>query len=97
MKENIVYMLLCSNQSYYTGWTNDFNRRMNAHKKGTASHFTHAFVPLKIVYVEVCESRSEAMRKEAQIKKMTRVQKENMIFSFESRTQDYLKDHPFEF
>lgn len=97
MKENIVYMLRCSNQHVYTGWTNDFIKRMSAHKKGTAAHYTRAFVPRAVVYVEVFETKSEAMRKEAQIKKMTRAQKEEMIQQHEENTQAYLNDHPFEF
>lgn len=97
MKENIVYMLLCSNQNYYTGWTNDFIRRMTAHQKGTAAHYTRAFTPKKVVYIERFETKSDAMKKEAQIKKMSRTQKEKMISEHEAFTSAYLKEHPFQF
>ncbi|MBR5290751.1 MAG: GIY-YIG nuclease family protein [Erysipelotrichaceae bacterium] len=97
MKENLVYMLCCSNHHYYTGWTNDFIKRMSSHQKGTAAHYTRAFVPKAIVYIEVFETRSEAMRKEAQIKKMTRSQKEMMIHEHEASTSAFLKEHPFQF
>ena len=90
-------MLRCSNDHFYTGWTNDFIKRMSAHQKGTGAHYTRAFVPESVVYVEVFETKSEAMKKEALIKKMTRTQKEEMIQQYEERTQDYLNNHPFEF
>ena len=97
MEENIVYMLKCANQSYYTGWTNNFIKRMKAHQKGTASHYTHAFVPQKVVFVECFDTKSEAMRKEAEIKRLTRNQKEQLIESHTQKTQSFLKAHPFEF
>ena len=97
MKENVVYMLRCSNDYFYTGWTNDFIKRMSAHQKGTGANYTRAFVPRAVVYVEVFETKSEAMKKEALIKKMTRSQKEEMIQHHEERTRVYLNNHPFEF
>ncbi len=97
MKENLVYMLRCSNHHYYTGWTNDFIKRMKAHQNGTAAHYTRAFVPKAVVYVEIFETRSEAMRREVQIKKMSRIQKEAMIHEHETVTSAFLKEHPFQF
>ncbi|MBQ7889404.1 MAG: GIY-YIG nuclease family protein [Erysipelotrichaceae bacterium] len=97
MKENIVYMLKCNNQSYYTGWTNDFIKRMTAHQRGNASHYTHAFPPVEIVYIEVFKTKNEALRKEVLIKQMNKIQKQEMILQQSSFTQNYLSLHPFEF
>lgn len=97
MKENIVYMLICSNQHYYTGWTNDFMKRMKAHRQGKASHYTHAFAPKEIVYAQRFETKSDAMRKEAQIKRLSRLQKEELILQHAEQTRLFLQQHPFNF
>ena len=97
MKENVVYMLRCSNQNFYTGWTNDFIKRMKAHQKGTGAHYTRVFIPEKVEFIQVFETKSEAMRKEAEIKKMTRAQKEALIAEQREFTLMYLDRHPFQF
>ena len=97
MKDHIVYMLKCINNCYYTGWTNDFIKRMKAHQNGSAAHYTHAFCPVEVVYIEVFATKSEAMKKEAHIKKMSRAQKQIMIEKHSSFTNAYLVNHPFIF
>lgn len=59
----------------YTGWTTDIRRRLKAHRNGTGAKYTKYRTPLELVYLEVFDSRSEAMRREAAIKRLTRTQK----------------------
>lgn len=70
-----VYVLRCRDGSLYTGITNDINRRLAAHKAGTASKYTRARGALKFEYVERKRNRSHALRREAQIKRLSRSQK----------------------
>lgn len=86
---NWVYILLCSNHAYYTGWTNDLDARWQAHVSGQGAKYTRAFPPLKIVYTETYEDRHAAMAREVQIKRMSRAQKEELI---RCRTIDISKE-----
>ena len=78
-EEYIVYMLRCCDGSLYTGITNDAERRLAAHNAGTASKYTRTRCPVEMVYAERAADRSEASRREAQIKRLTREQKLKMI------------------
>jgi putative endonuclease len=74
-----VYILKCSDGSLYTGWTNDLEKRLAAHNAGTASKCTRPRRPVKLVYSETVESKSEALKREIAIKKLTREQKVKLI------------------
>ena len=78
---NWVYILECSDGSYYTGWTNDLDKRIKTHNKGKGAKYTRARLPVKLIYFEEFEDKIEAMRRERNIKKMTRKQKEEMVNS----------------
>ena len=71
----VVYLLLCNDNSIYTGITTDLARRLKEHKAGTASRYTRARKAVKILYTERCRNRSAALKREAAIKKMSREQK----------------------
>ncbi|MFD2640062.1 GIY-YIG nuclease family protein [Piscibacillus salipiscarius] len=75
-------MLRCCDQSLYTGYTNNLDNRLAKHLAGKASKYTRARLPVKIVYYEVFETKSEAMSREANIKKLPKKTKEEMIQSF---------------
>jgi len=77
--ENCVYILRCRDGSLYTGWTNNLPERVAAHNNGTASKCTRARLPVELVYSEVCESKSAAMKRECEIKKLSRAAKEKLI------------------
>lgn len=70
-----VYILECVDGSLYTGITNDLDRRLAAHRAGTASRYTAAKGAGNIVYVEQAAGRSEALRREAEIKSWRRQRK----------------------
>jgi predicted GIY-YIG superfamily endonuclease len=72
-------MLRCSDKSFYTGITNDLSRRLQAHAAGTASRYTRSRLPVKLVYLESAPSRGAATRREASIKKMSRLAKTRLI------------------
>ncbi len=80
--EAFVYMLRCSDNSLYTGWTVDPVRRLSAHQAGTASKYTRVRLPVQMVYIESHEDRRAAMRREAAIKKLPREKKCALIESY---------------
>ena len=73
------YILECADGSYYTGWTTDLQRRVRQHNSGRGSKYTRARRPVKVLYEEDLPDRSSAMRREAQIKKYSRVKKKELI------------------
>jgi putative endonuclease len=78
MRKWVVYILECCDGSLYTGITDDLNRRLAAHSTGKGAKYTRGRGPLTVRYVENCESHSAALRRECQIKRLTREQKINL-------------------
>lgn len=76
-----VYILLCRDGSYYTGYTKDVEYRVKQHKKGQGARYTRMREPEKMVYVEVFNSRSEAMKREREIKSMSHSEKQRLANS----------------
>ncbi|MDP3970555.1 MAG: GIY-YIG nuclease family protein [bacterium] len=74
-----VYILLCADGSLYTGMTSDVQRRFEQHKAGKASHYTRSHKVKKIAYQEQIGTRGDALKREAVIKKMSRVDKLELI------------------
>lgn len=74
-----VYILRCSDGSLYTGFTTDLSARMAKHQAGQASKYTRSRLPVKLVFTEACDSRSEAMSREKRIKAMPRSRKLALI------------------
>jgi putative endonuclease len=70
-----VYILRCADGTFYTGITKDLVRRCRQHEAGTASRYTRGRRPTKLVYQESHPSQSEALKREAAIKALTRQQK----------------------
>ena len=65
-----VYLILCEDKSIYTGITTDVERRFREHKNGAGGHYTRSHKPQKILYVEKRRTRSAALKREAEIKRM---------------------------
>ena len=76
-----VYIILCSDGTYYTGSTENLEKRARLHAEGRGARYTKSHPPMTVAYTETYVSRSEAMRRESAIKKMSRQQKENLIDS----------------
>ena len=70
-----VYILRCSDDTLYTGWTNDINRRLAAHNEGRGAKYTRGRRPVTLAYLEEFATKEEAMSREARIKKLSRAQK----------------------
>jgi putative endonuclease len=76
-----VYVLLCEDGSYYTGHTTDVERRFEQHSKGLGGRYTKIHRPVRIVYIEQCGNRSQAMKRERHIKALSHTQKQQLIAS----------------
>src|SRR2546425_3206598 len=70
-----VYILECRDGKLYTGFTSDPERRLRQHQTGRASKYTRSRLPVRLVFLERCPSRSASLRREAVIKRMTRGEK----------------------
>jgi putative endonuclease len=70
-----VYLLRCRDGSLYTGITNDLSSRLERHNAGTASAYTRARGPVRLVYQEPQRDRSAALRREAALRRLSRVEK----------------------
>ena len=74
-----AYIVKCSDGTYYTGYTNDLEKRLLAHNAGKGAKYTRNRLPVELVYFEEYEDKSEAMKREYAIKRLTRKQKEKLI------------------
>jgi putative endonuclease len=70
-----VYVILCKDNSYYTGYTKNLDSRMALHKNGKGARYTRMHKPKRLVHVEQFRSRAEAMRREKKIKRLSHRQK----------------------
>ena len=75
-----VYILLCEDKSLYTGITNNLKKRFVEHKKGLGSKYTRSHKSVRIIHQENFPTKSEALKREAEIKSWSRMKKINMIF-----------------
>lgn len=75
-------MILCENQAFYTGWTKNISSRFSQHKSGNGSRYTKQNKPVKVIYWKTCKDKSTAMKKEIEIKKLNKKQKEKLIFGW---------------
>lgn len=85
---NFTYILKCKDNTFYTGWTNDLEKRLLAHNLGKGAKYTKARRPVEIVYYESFKTKEEAMRREYEIKQLTRKQKELLIQNKEEHQKD---------
>ena len=69
---NYVYIIECSDATFYTGWTNNLEKRIAMHSKGTGAKYTKGRGPVKLIYHEEFEDKKDAMKREYEIKKLTR-------------------------
>lgn len=72
---NYVYIVECKDKTLYTGYTTDINRRINEHNEGRGCKYTRSRYPVKLKYFEQYETKNEAMKREYEIKQLTRKEK----------------------
>jgi len=75
-------MLECRDGSYYCGWTTDLEKRVQAHAAGKGARYTRSRLPASLVYFEELNSRTEAMRREWELKQKDHESKQNLARSF---------------
>ena len=76
---NYTYILRCKDDTLYTGWTNNLEKRIEAHNAGKGAKYTKARIPVELVYYEQFETKEEAMKREFAIKQMSRKMKNALI------------------
>ncbi len=76
---NYVYILRCSDDTLYCGWTTDLKHRIAAHNAGTGAKYTKSRRPVEHTYYEEYENRHDALSREWHIKRMTREEKPELL------------------
>ncbi|MBQ6383926.1 MAG: GIY-YIG nuclease family protein [Clostridia bacterium] len=74
-----TYLLQCADGSLYCGWTNDLEHRLQSHNAGTGGKYTRSRRPVRLMYAERFGTKEEAMRREWEIKRLTRKAKIGLI------------------
>jgi putative endonuclease len=82
-----VYIVKCKDGTLYTGYTNDLYKRIQTHNKGKGAKYTKTRYPVLLVYSEEFETKSEAMKREYEIKQLKRVDKFGLIRSIYQKTK----------
>ena len=85
MSEHYVYVLRCADDTLYTGYTTDVDRRVEEHDAGEGAKYTRGRTPVTLVHVERHDSKSAALRREHEIKSLSRDRKEELIGGTEER------------
>ncbi len=76
-----VYIILCGDGTFYTGYTKNMEQRARLHADGQGARYTRSHPPTRVAYTETFKSRSEAMRRESAVKKMSHQEKQRLIDS----------------
>lgn len=74
-----AYIVECADGTLYSGWTNDLEKRVAAHNAGQGAKYTRSRRPVTLKYYEEFEDKSEALRREAALKKLSRAKKLKLI------------------
>ncbi len=76
---NYTYMVCCKDGSFYVGWTNNLEKRIQAHNNGKGAKYTKSRRPVELVYYETYETKQEAMSREYHLKQLTHAQKKQLV------------------
>jgi putative endonuclease len=74
-----VYIVRCADGTLYTGYARDPEKRAQTHNAGKGAKYTANRLPVLLVYSEACESRSAALKREYELKSLTRAEKEILV------------------
>ena len=83
-----VYIVKCKDGTYYTGFTNDLDKRIEHHNEGYGAKYLKNRLPVKLVYSKEYRYYKNALRCEKDIKKLTREQKEKLIANYKNKSRD---------
>lgn len=78
-KDYYVYILQCNDKTFYIGYTTNLQRRIKTHNKGIGAKYTRGRTPVKLLYYETYQGKSDALKREFALKKLTRKEKEKLI------------------
>jgi putative endonuclease len=87
-----VYVLRCSDGSFYTGYTTDVKRRVREHDAGDGAKYTRGRTPVELVHVERFDCKSAAMSREYEIKQLSRAEKEALVEGAGAETEFHSRD-----
>ncbi len=87
-----LYILKCGDGSLYTGVTPDLQRRIKSHNDGSGGRYTRCRLPVSLIYSESYSTKSEALKRELQVKGWSRVKKEALITGNVSKSRELSKD-----
>ncbi|SFC83386.1 GIY-YIG nuclease family protein [Clostridium uliginosum] len=79
---NYVYIVECSDGTFYTGWTNNLTKRMEMHSTGKGAKYTRGRGPVKLLYYEEFQEKTQAMKREYEIKQLNRNKKQLLIQNY---------------
>jgi putative endonuclease len=88
-----VYIIQCSDNSLYTGTTTDISRRVNEHNRSKGGNYTRIRQPVKLMYQETHSNRSDALKREIQIKRWSKEKKLALINGDKSLLRNLSKSH----
>lgn len=74
-----AYILICRDDTLYSGYTSNIEKRLKQHNDGTAAKYTRGRRPVRLAYFEVFDNKSEAMKREAAFKKLSHIKKWQLI------------------
>ncbi|MCU4800641.1 GIY-YIG nuclease family protein [Halobacteria archaeon HArc-gm2] len=77
--DHFVYVLRCADESLYTGYTTDVERRVDEHDRGEGAKYTRGRTPVELVHVEAFDSQSAAMSREWEVKQLSRAEKQALV------------------
>ena len=75
----VCYLLRCADDTFYCGITNDMEKRLAAHNAGEGAKYTRGRIPVSVVYRESCADKSAALKREIQIKRLSRGAKQALL------------------
>lgn len=84
---NYVYILRCSDNTLYTGWTVNINNRLKVHNSGKGAKYTRGRLPVKLEYFEEHATKESATKREYNIKKLSKEKKEILIKKFKYQNE----------
>ena len=90
-----VYILRCADDTLYTGYTDDPERRLRVHNAGKGAKYTRSRLPVELVYRETLENKSAALRRELEVKGLTR-EKKLALIAAQSGTSEVERDRASE-
>ena len=79
------YLVRCADDTLYAGVTNDLDRRVAAHNDGTGARYTRGRGPVTLVFTQRCKDRSAALRREVELTRLTRAEKEQLVTRWAAR------------